>query len=322
MNPTLKKGPSRLILAALSLYPIASAEEGGGGHYAPGSMATLIDLSPAQAGWTINPLYLYFEGDYSNARDLPLGGLATGEIKAATHAITLGGLYTFERQICDAWFSVGAYVPYVWMEVDATIRNVPIIGDVRASDSTSGIGDITIVPAMFAWKRDAWQYSAYLSVYAPTGKYELGALANTGLNYWKFEPGASVSYSNEETGFNWSLFGGVTFNTRNQDTDYQSGSVVHLDTSVQQIFPAGPGFLTLGAVGWYYQQVNGDSGSGATLGDTKGRSLGIGPAVGYLLPMGEEGSDLLAIEARWLPELDTRNRIEGDYLWLKLAWQF
>jgi len=30
----------------------------------------------------------------------------------------------------------------------------------------------------------------------------------------------------------------------------------------------------------------------------------------------------LVFEAKWLPELDTKNRLEGDYFWFKVAWQF
>lgn len=68
-----------------------------------------------------------------------------------------------------------------------------------------------------------------------------------------------------------------------------------------------------------YDQIEGDSGSGAKLGGFEGRDLGIGPAVGYILPVGE---NTLVAEARWLPELDTQRRLEGDFLWLKLVYQF
>jgi hypothetical protein len=67
------------------------------------------------------------------------------------------------------------------------------------------------------------------------------------------------------------------------------------------------------------EQVNGDSGSGALLGDFKGRSTGIGPVLSYLLPMGK---DRLIAELRWLHESSVRNRPEGDYLWVKLNYQF
>jgi len=39
----------------------------------------------------------------------------------------------------------------------------------------------------------------------------------------------------------------------------------------------------------------------------------------YILPAGE---NTLVAEARWLPELDTKRRMEGDYFWLKVVCQF
>jgi len=38
----------------------------------------------------------------------------------------------------------------------------------------------------------------------------------------------------------------------------------------------------VGANFFYYQQVSGDSGSGAILGDFKGRTVGIGPVLSYI----------------------------------------
>ena len=67
------------------------------------------------------------------------------------------------------------------------------------------------------------------------------------------------------------------------------------------------------------QQIDGDSGSGARLGDFKGQTAGIGPVVTYILPYGKS---TFVAELRWLPELDVKRRLEGDYIWLKLVAQF
>lgn len=60
--------------------------------------------------------------------------------------------------------------------------------------------------------------------------------------------------------------------------------------------------------------------------------LHSGLALGLVAPvLAEEGgagryvpgnSATLVAEARWLPELDTRRRLEGDFFWLKVAYQF
>ena len=106
----------------------------------------------------------------------------------------------------------------------------------------------------------------------------------------------------------------MTFNTENQSTDYQTGSMLHMEASVQQLLPLGPGFLGVGANAFWLEQVADDSGSGATLGGFRGRSIGIGPVIDYVLPL-ENATALL--ELRWLPEIETKNRVEGDFFWLK-----
>ena len=44
--------------------------------------------------------------------------------------------------------------------------------------------------------------------------------------------------------------------------------------------------LFIGVVGYVYQQLTGDSGSGTELGDFKSRVFGVGPQIGYLFPIG------------------------------------
>jgi hypothetical protein len=128
-----------------------------------------------------------------------------------------------------------------------------------------------------------------------------------------------VAYSNQKNGFNAMLHAGYAINTENPDTNYHSGSLLHFDGAIEQILPAGPGFLTLGVEGFYFQQVTGDSGSGAVLGDFKGRTAGLGPVLGYVLPVGKQS---LVFELKWLTETNTKNRLDGDYIWLKMVYKF
>jgi hypothetical protein len=64
--------------------------------------------------------------------------------------------------------------------------------------------------------------------------------------------------------------------------------------------------------------VTGDDGDGATLGDFEGRTAGAGPVLGYILPIDKL---TLVLEATWLAEFDTKRRLEGDYIWLKLVYK-
>ena len=262
-------------------------------------------------------LFRSYEGNASASGNFPNAGLVTAGLDATSDAFILGGLYTFETPVLDSAFSMGAFLPYVWMDVTANVIGGGFTG--FRTDTADGIGDVIFIPAMMAWKKDSWQYSALLPIYAPTGEYNVGSLANVGRKYWTFDPTFQVSYNNAKTNFNAAIFTGVTLNTENQDTDYQSGSAFHIDASVQQLLQLGPGLLSLGFNAFYYEQIAGDSGYGAKLGGFEGRTTGIGPALGYILPCGESA---FVAEARWLPELNTKRRLEGDFFWLKLVYQF
>jgi len=77
--------------------------------------------------------------------------------------------------------------------------------------------------------------------------------------------------------------------------------------------------LGIGVNGFFYQQVSGDSGSGARLGDFEGRTAGVGPIVTLIMIIGKSA---LTVQVKWLPELDTRNRLEGDWVWVSAAYKF
>jgi hypothetical protein len=305
-------------LWAFTTIPPLRAEEGGVGHYVPGGLATLIDLPPTQPGWVVQPLFLHYEGEASRSRAFPIAGVViTGGLEAKIDVLALGAIYTFEPKVLGAYYSVGAYLPLVSMDVtaDLSIRG----GSRSRTDSTNGVGDITLIPAMLAWKSGSWQYNALAQVYAPTGSFEVGRLANPGLNYWTFDPAIGVTYNNEKSGFSFSVLSGITINTENEDTNYKSGSVLHVEASVQQHFKHGDGLLGIGANGFIYEQITDDSGAGAQLGAFRGRTGGIGPVVSYIRPVGKT---TLVLELRWLPELYAERRLQGDYIWFKGALDF
>ena len=188
-------------------------------------------------------------------------------------------------------------------------------------DTANGIGDITLYPFMLGWTglNGDLKYDVRLGIYAPTGDYDKGKLANVGKNYWTFEPAVSLSYISSKIGLELSAFAGMDFNTKNHETDYRTGTQFHLDFTVAEHLPLFGGIIGVGANGFYYQQITGDSGSGARLGDFKGRTLGIGPVLSYVTKIWKK--DLVA-EVKWLPEIDVKKRLKGDYIWFKLGMVF
>ena len=299
----------------LGLPPAAEAGEGGTSHIMPGANATLVDLPPTSPGGFFKPMVIHYRGDAS-AR-VPTAAGVVANLDAAADTFVLGGGYGFESTVLGgAHYSMAAFLPYTWLSISG---NSQALGGLRIQNDVSGFGDLTVVPVMLAWKADHWQYDFLMPIYAPTGSYQVGRLGNTGLNYWTVDPIVGVAYSNATSGFNAAAHLGYAINTENSATQYKSGNYIHLDTSVQQIVPLGSGYANIGAEAWYFEQLTCDSGAGATLGCFKGRTAGIGPVLGYIQPIGNEK---LIFEFKWLPELDTKNRLKGDYLWLKMVYTF
>jgi hypothetical protein len=302
-------------LATLAIAPGAMAGEGGVAHVMPGANATMVDLPPTSPGWFFKPMYINYQGDASVT--IPTAAGIVTNANASVNTLALGGGYGFEQKVLGgATYGVAAFLPYSWVHISG---DTAALGGKHIDNKVDGIGDLTIVPVLLGWKDGDLQYDFLLPIFAPTGSYELGRLGNPGLNYWTFDPTVGVSYNNAKSGLNAAAHLGYAMNTENNATSYKSGDYLTVDTSIQQIMPLGSGFLNFGLEAWYFQQVTCDSGSGATLGCFKGRTAGIGPVVGWIQPIGESK---LLVELKWLPELETKNRLNGDFVWLKLVYKF
>jgi hypothetical protein len=308
---------------ALVLVAAARAEEGGSGHYSPGQTASFIDQLPGYPAIAVVNYFTYYTGDAGGGRTLPLGGNVAANAKATAYVDTVAVIYETPVRLLGGNYAPGLAIPFGSMTVDADITATGPRGRERtgkASDTSSGLGDLTLYPFILGWTNGPdLKYDVRLGVYAPSGEYTQGALANLGKNFWTFEPTLSVSWLSSKIGTEVTVFAGMDFNTENSATDYQTGIEFHLDGTVAQHLPLFGGFVGVGANGFYYQQITGDSGSGAVLGSFEGRTVGVGPVLSYVHNIGKTS---LVAELKWLPELDVQNRMKGDWIWFKLALVF
>ncbi len=330
------KSMTLVVLMALAIVlPLSThAEEGGSGHYAPGGAASFIDTLPGKPGLAIANFFSFYDGSASASKQLPLGGFmvtGTAGIKATAYADTVMALYQTPLKLLGGYYAVAVAIPYVWVKAKAkgevqltrTIgpQTITITRSGSMSDTANGVGDIAFYPFMLGWTdlNGDLKYDVRLGIYAPTGDYDTGKLANVGKNFWTFEPAVSLSYISSKIGLELSAFMGIDFNTKNHKTDYRSGAQFHLDFTVAEHLPLFGGVIGVGANAFYYQQITGDSGEGAILGDFKGRTVGIGPVLSYMTKIWKK--DLVA-EVKWLPEIEVKRRVKGDYIWFKLAMLF
>jgi hypothetical protein len=304
----------------LSLIITARAEEGGAGHYAPGSFASFVQVLPDKPGIGAFNYFVYYKGSVSANRELPIAGQLTINVDATSYADSFGAFWVTPFKIIGANYAPGMAIPFVGNDVSGKATRSGV-GSVQRSDLANGLGDIEFWPVALSWSalNKDLHVDFFGGIYASTGEFRTNHLANQGLGFWTFEPGLLASYLGQKNGFEFTTYIGYDINTKNTTTDYQSGQVFHIDVTVAQHLPLGKSIIGIGANGFYVQQTTSDGGSGARLGSFEGMTAGVGPVLSYATQSAKWG---FAAEVKWLPQISTQNTLKGDYVWFKLSVQF
>jgi hypothetical protein len=314
--------PLVVLLLLVASDPV-QAEEGGSGHYLPGSISSFVDGVSATEVFISRLNGVYYDGSFEANRPVPIAGQAALDVDVESEAL---GLTAFWRpswgDLGEDWsFAMSATIPLLRVEVEADLAVPGVPGATqRRRDTETGLGDILLMPLMFNYHvNEDLNVNARLGIYAPTGDYEEGRLANLGKNYWTFEPMLGVLYFGQKTGREASFFLGADFNTENRDTQYQTGTQMHAEATLAQHLPLGKSLVGVGLTGYWYHQVEGDRGSGASFGSFKARANGIGPTLSLTHPI---GTTRLLAELKWVHEFGVERRPEGDVVLLKVMLAF
>jgi hypothetical protein len=264
---------SRLAALGLLLWAMEGlrAEEGGSGDYILGSYASIVNITPNKPGFAASESFIFYQGDAGANRTLPFGGLLATDLNANVYLDLVSLAYTFSPTLFGAHYTAAVAIPYVWMDIEAKTTINPrlfpnLIGSRSkvVSDGANGLSDLVLVPVALNWTFGDLQINPQLAVYAPTGDYQKGQLANPGKNHWMFDTLLGVSYLSHKTGTEFTLFAGYGISTENPDTHYRNGDIFHLETTLSQYLPLNKQTLIgVGANAFLLQQVTGDSGSGA-----------------------------------------------------------
>jgi hypothetical protein len=180
----------------------------------------------------------------------------------------------------------------------------------------SGVGDLVLTPLILGWHSEYFHVLGLTNVYAPVGSYNTNRILNIGLSRWAVEPNIGVTFVHPKYGQEVSVFMGYTVNFQNPATDYTTGNEFHLEYFIGQHLPKG---FALGLAGYYYQQVTGDSGSGAQLGPFKGTAVAVGPCLTYNTKI---AGHMVGLNVRYYNELYVKNRLDGQSLFVTLSGGF
>jgi hypothetical protein len=292
----LSKMPALTVGCALAFgLPAAQATEGGGSSYPMGAENYMTGAMPPPGFYT-----QIFAESYRADRLLDnRGKSALDDFHLSADVIAPRLIWVTEQKVLDGDLAFHLNVPLVDLRVDVNGQH----------QKKTGMGDIIFGPALGYHYSDKFHAIYALDIFAPTGRYDRGDLANIGRNYWAFEPIAAFSYV-DPAGVNADIKVMYDFNLRNRATDYRSGQELHADYSLGWGF--GNGWV-VGVGGYMYRQTTDDYQDGERIEDNRGRAFAIGPSIKYASDSG------WFVTAKWQKESEVRNRPEGEAYWVKLT---
>jgi hypothetical protein len=318
------------VAALLLPAQIARADEGGISFWIPGFFGSLAAVPQKTPGWSVTMIYYHTSvsagGDVARAREITLGRIPanlTVNLDARVNAnVDLGivaGTYTFATPVLGGQASASLLATY-------GANSTTLAGTLTGTLTTPGgtfpfsrfdsidssliaFGDL-IPQFALRWNAGVNNFMTYVTGDIPVGAYQSDRLANLGIGHWAIDAGGGYTYFDPKTGHEASAVLGFTYNFINPATQYQSGVDMHLDWGVSQ-------FLTkqwqVGLVGYLYQELGCDSGSGDRVGCFRSRVVGVGPQVGYIFPVGDMQGYL---NLKAYGEFANENRPAGWNVWL------
>ena len=301
-----------LVCVALTTSPIAAADEGGVSFWLPGQFGSFASV-PGSPGWSLGAVYFHSSADAGGDRSFPRSGRITAGLDANADLLFLAPNYIFGEPVLggQAAIAVTGVFGRVKVDIDATLTG-PNGGTLSGSEvaSLTAGGDLYGLGSI-KWTNDVHNFMAYAMVGAPVGAYEPDRLANIGSGHAAFDVGGGYTYFDKKNEFSAAL--GFTYNLENPDTDYQNGVDAHLDWAASRFISEQ---THVGVAGYFFDQVSGDSGDGATLGDFKSRIAGIGPQLGHFYAVGQR---VWYLNLKGFYEFSARNRPEGWNVWVTLS---
>lgn len=304
------------VLSCVGIFFASSAyaDEGGTSFWLPGQYSSLAS-TPADPGWSLGLIYYHASTDADAGKTFTTGEKITAGLDVGQDLLLVAPTYTFFDPVWggQAAISVAALYGRADVGISATLTDVD--GSILSgsqSESRTALGDL-YPTASLRWNDGVHNTMVYLALGIPVGSYQADRLSNIGSNHWAADIGAGYTYFNPTSGLEFSATAGITYNFENTDTDYQNGLDLHLDWGASQFISEQ---THIGLVGYFYHQITGDSGSGATLGDFKSRVDAIGPQIGHIFMMGDK-QVYVNVKGYW--EFNAKHRPEGWNGWLTLS---
>ncbi|AWN44676.1 SphA family protein [Methylobacterium durans] len=304
-----------LCAAALQATPDAQAAEYAQGIYVLGNRGPLAGVTPPPGFYFESETY-YYSGDLGGGRVFQGGGVVAARVKNDTSANFATPIWVTPVEILGGNLGFSLTIPFGTPNISAgAVLASPRIDRViagREHDAVFNVGDIYLA-SFVGWHSGNWHWSGTLLGVVPSGSFQNGQLSNIALNRPALDLSGALTYLDPVLGYELSVVPGITFNWINPATQYLTGTEFHLEWSASKYLSKE---LSIGLVGYYYDQLTGDSGAGNRIGPFKGRVTSLGGQIGYTFKVGEIP---VSTNVRFFREFDVRNRFTGTATYLSIS---
>jgi hypothetical protein len=288
-------------LLVLGQTSVCVASENGGTNWPLGVNTVIPAILPPQGATEFYSYTAYYSADSYRGNN---GKSSLPDFKLDIFVQALRMVHTWDVETdSGVGFSSGAIL-------SGNRNSFEVAG---AKDHKSGLNQLYFTPLYLTWSpTPELHLLTGFSAFIPLGNYDRKDLINTTSNY--------ASYV-QEFGLTWlptpawefSVSPTVSFNQKNDDTDYKSGNIFDVDFNAGYRLPMNPKWQ-VGLAGHYTKQFTDDQFDGHDVPSGNRLSkFAIGPqAVYYFNPA-------TAIVFKWLAETSVKNGPKGNSLWFEFA---
>jgi len=285
-----------LAVSLMALPGILQAQPSA--HYAPGVEGIKGASLPPPGVYFRDYNYFYWADQLNDSSGNKNG---PANLDAFTYVNLPRLLWITDTKFLGGNVGVDGFLPLVYQQASATGFN----------GNTFGVGDL-FAEGTLSWHLKQFDFAIGSGVDMPTGDSPTspGPTTKPGLGYWTFMQTAGATwYVDQEKTWAVSALNRFEFNTEQRDTDITYGDVYTLEWGISKGVCKE---ADLGVVGYYQQQVTGDSN-----GQPLNRVAAIGPEVSFMFP-----KQMLFVSLRYNYEFMAYSRAQVNDITLTLTKRF
>ncbi|MBO9518616.1 MAG: transporter [Porphyrobacter sp.] len=306
-----------LAVTGAALSTPAAASEGGSSFYLLGSGGPEAAVLPPVEGVFLDNTMYFYNGEASVDREFVVGGNVVAGLDADIFANFTTLMWVPSTNVLGGTLALSAALPIGHPAVDASVVLTGPGGNqiaIDRKDSAWVIGD-PVASAALAWSLDKETHLQFgTMVNIPIGQYREDELANLAFHRWIVDASLAATWHDEASGWDLSTKTGITFNGTNNFTDYNTGTELHWEASVEKTLSKQ---VSLGLQAYHYQQISGDSGTGAVLGPNKGEVSAVGVTGAYNFVLGKTP---VTARLRVFEEFNATRRLDGTAAFFSLTF--